>query len=231
MRPIAAPRIGDAHGLMRAVDGRGRLRVDEFITEFPVDELFPPELENALGRTRQFVAYARAAGLLREDHGTVELTEIGRRYVRAGDPEAPFDVSSAQAEWLRHLLREKHMTDSIYHGLAIALSLLASSTPDTRTSTLDFGRALSHLGRACWDNENTLRVQGERHLTLLRDLGVIGHDWMLTPTGRETRDELTLPVHRSLFDLAAQLNPGGPDAVRAAAAAEWGTGEPDEPAA
>src|ERR671938_1829741 len=207
MRPIAAPRIGDAHGLMRAVDGRGRLRVDEFITEFPVDELFPPELENALGRTRQFVAYARAAGLLREDHGTVELTEIGRRYVRAGDPEAPFDVSSAQAEWLRRQLREKHMTDSIFHGLAIGLSLLSSMPPGAQVSTLDFGRALAYLARAGWDNENTLLIQGDRRLTR---------------TGDQVRSELTLPIHMSLLDLAAQLNPGGADAVREAATAEFG---------
>jgi hypothetical protein len=64
MRPIPAPRLGDAHGLLRAVNERGRLRLDEFVTEFKVEELYPPELENALGRTRQFVSFARAAGLM-----------------------------------------------------------------------------------------------------------------------------------------------------------------------
>src|SRR5918999_2904366 len=170
MRPIPAPRIGDSHGLLRAISTRERVRLDEFVTDFSVDDLFPPGLENALGRTRQFVSYARAAGLLKEDRGTVELTDVGRRYVRSGDPERPFDVSPAQAEWLRRQLREKHMTDSIYHGLAIGLSLLASS-PGTSVSTLDFGRALSYLGRAGWDNENTLQSQAERHVTMLRDMG------------------------------------------------------------
>src|SRR3954447_26869911 len=164
MRPIPAPRLGDTHGLLRAISQRERLRLDEFVTEFSVEELFPPGLENALGRTRQFVSYARAAGLLKEDRGTVELTEIGRRYIRAGDPGKPFDVSPGQADWLRRQLREKHMTDSIYHGLAIALSLLASST-GARIAMLDFGRAMSYLGSAGWDNENTLQIQGERHLT------------------------------------------------------------------
>ena len=46
--------------------------------ESGVEDLYPPDLENALGRTRQFVSFARAAGLLREDRGTVELTEIAR---------------------------------------------------------------------------------------------------------------------------------------------------------
>src|SRR4051795_11659603 len=169
MRPIPATRIGDSHGLLRAIDSRGRMRVDEFITDFDADELYPPGLENALGRTRQFVSYARAAGLLKEDRGTVELTEIGRRYVRAADESAIFDVATEQAEWLRRQLRERHMTDSIYHGLAIGLSLLSSVPAGTRIATMDFGRSMAYLGRAGWDNENTLLIQGERHLTLLAD--------------------------------------------------------------
>ena len=80
--------------------------------------------------------------------------------MRAGDPDDPFAVSDAQAEWLRRQLREKHMTDSIFHGLAIGLSLLASVAPGTRVSTLDFGRSLAYLGRAGWDNENTLADPG-----------------------------------------------------------------------
>ena len=50
MRPIPAPRLGDSHGLMRAIDGRERLRLEDFMTEFSADDLFPPGLENALGR-------------------------------------------------------------------------------------------------------------------------------------------------------------------------------------
>ncbi len=38
---------------------------------------------------------------------------------------------------------------------------------------LDFGRALNHLGRAGWDNENTLAIQAERHLTLLGDMELV----------------------------------------------------------
>jgi hypothetical protein len=237
MRPIPAPRIGDCHGLLRAINERERVRLDEFVTDFSVDDLFPPGLENALGRTRQFVSYARAAGLLKEDRGTVELTEIGKRYVRAGDDEHAFDVSPAQAEWLRRQLREKHMTDSIYHGLAIGLSLLSSS-PGARVSTLDFGRALGYLGRAGWDNENTLQIQGERHLTLLRDLDLVDGERQVTEIGTQAKAELTLPVHMSLVDIAAQQNPGGADAVREAGEAEWaaaqaGAAEPsaEEPAA
>ena len=64
MRPIPAPRLGDSHGLLRAIDERDRLRLDEFVTEFAVEELYPPDLENALGRTRQFISFARAAGLV-----------------------------------------------------------------------------------------------------------------------------------------------------------------------
>jgi hypothetical protein len=229
MRPIPAPRIGDSHGLLRAVDERERLRLDEFVTEFAVEDLYPPGLENALGRTRQFISFARAAGLCKEDRGIVEMTEIGRRYIRAGDAARPFDVSPGQAEWLRRQLREKHMTDSIYHGLAISLSLLASS-PGARVATLDFGRALSYLGRAGWDNENTLAIQGERHLALLRDLELIDEERRLTATGAETKSELTLPVHMSLVDVAAQLNPGGADAVRQAGEAEWGSATEPTPA-
>jgi energy-coupling factor transporter ATP-binding protein EcfA2 len=230
MRPIPAPRIGDCHGLLRVIAERERLRLDELVTDYSVDDLFPPGLENALGRTRQFVSFGRAAGLVKEDRGTVELTEVGKRYVRAADDEHPFDVASAQAEWLRRQLREKHMTDSIYHGLAIGLSLLASS-PGARISTLDFGRALGYLGRSGWDNENTLRIQGERHLTLLRDIELIDAELALTSIGSQTKSDLTLPVHMSLIDLAGQLNPGGPDAVRAAGAAEWAGEKAPEPTA
>ena len=65
--PCRQPR--HAHGLLRAIDKRGRLRPDEFVTEFSLDELFPPDLENALGRMRHFISYARAAGLVKEDRG------------------------------------------------------------------------------------------------------------------------------------------------------------------
>src|SRR3954453_2256429 len=220
MRPIPASRIGESHGLLRALSQRERLRIDEFITEFSVEELFPPGLDNALGRTRQFVSYARSAGLLKEDRGTVELTEIGKRYVRAGAEDAIFDVAPDQAEWLRRQLRERHMTDSIYHGAAIGLSLYASNPPDFHVTRLDFGRALAHLGRAGWDNENTLESQGERYTTVLRDLELIDDDSRLTDIGNQTRSELTLPVHMSLRDLAGQLNPGGPDAAQAEGEAE-----------
>jgi hypothetical protein len=226
MRPIPAPRLGDAHGLLRAINERERLRLDEFVTEFTVEELYPPGLENALGRTRQFISFARAAGLLNEDRGTVELTDMGKRYVRAADPERPFDVAPAQAEWLRRLLRERHMTDSVYHGAAVALSLWTSNPPDFRVSTLDFGRAISYLGRAGWDNENTFSSQGERYTTFLRDLELIDGDRRLTRIGQETRDELTLPIHASLKDLAAQLNPGGLDAAIREGRAEAATEEP-----
>jgi hypothetical protein len=213
MRPIPAPRLGDAHGLLRAIGERERLRLDEFVTEFTVEELFPPGLENALGRTRQFVSFARSAGLLNEDRGTVELTDMGKRYVRAGDAAKPFDVAPAQAEWLRRLLRERHMTDSIYHGAAVGLSLYASNPPDFRASLLDFGRALNYLGRAGWDSDSTFQSQGERYTAFLRDLELVDGDRRLTPTGQQTRDELTLPIHMSLKDLAGQLNPGGPEAA------------------
>src|SRR5215210_1584457 len=221
MRPIPAPRIGESHGLLRAVSQRERVRLDEFLTELPAEELFPPGLDNAQGRTRQFVSYARSAGLLKEDRGAVELTEIGKRYVRAGDDDAPFAVSEAQADWLRRQLLEKHMTDSIYHGLAIALSLLSSVPPGTRIATLDFGRALGYLGRAGWDNDNTLQIQGERYLALMRDLDLIDEERGLTQTGHLIKGELTLPIHMSLSDIAGQLNPGGADAVRAEGEAEW----------
>src|SRR3954452_2175232 len=241
MRPIPAPRLGDTHGLLRAINQRDRVRLDEFITEFSVEDLFPPGLENALGRTRQFVSFARSAGLLNEDRGVVELTEVGKRYVRSGDEEAVFDVSSGQAEWLRRQLFERHMTDSIYHGAAIGLSLFASNPPDFHVSRLDFGRALAHLGRAGWDNENTLESQGERYTTFLRDLELLDDQSRLTEIGTQTKSELTLPVHMSMRDLAGQLNPGGIEAAVAEGEAEWAARsatpepepepEPEEPAA
>ena len=85
MRPIPATRLGDAHGLLRAIEKRGRLRTDEFVTEFNLDELFPPDLENALGRMRHFISFCRLAGLVKEDRGVVELTDLGKRYMRSGD--------------------------------------------------------------------------------------------------------------------------------------------------
>src|SRR4051812_39623231 len=221
MRPIPADSLGHAHGLLRAIDKRGRLRTDEFVTEFGLDELFPPDLENALGRMRHFISFARAAGLVKEDRGVVELTEVGRRYIRSGEPDAPFAVGPQQAEWLRRQLREKHMTDSIFHGLSIGLSLLASTPPGTRVATMDFGRSMAYLGRAGWDNENTLQIQGERHLSLLQEMEMIDAQHVLTPIGELVRGELTLPVHMSLPDIAAQLTPGGPEAVRAAAEEEF----------
>src|SRR3954469_6399909 len=170
MRPIPATSLGHAHGILRAIEKRGRLRTDEFVTEFKLEELFPPNLENAVGGMRHLISFARLAGLVKEDRGVVELSEMGKRYVRAGDPGTPYEISPQQAEWLRRQLREKHMTDSIFHGLAIALRLPASVPPGTRVATMDFGRSMAYLGRAGWDNVNTLAMQGDLHLPLLRDL-------------------------------------------------------------
>ena len=86
MRPLPAQRIGDGHGLLRALEQRGRLRPEEFVTEFTEAELFPPDAEADIGRTRQYLSLLRAAGLVHEDRGAIELTELGSRYVRAGDP-------------------------------------------------------------------------------------------------------------------------------------------------
>src|SRR5262245_6153217 len=212
MRPIPAPRLRDAHGRRCAIERRGRLRTDEFVTEFAIEQLFPPDLENAIGRMRHFLSYARLAGLIKEDRGVVELTDIGKRYIRSGDADKPYEISGQQPEWLRRQLREKHMPDSIFHGLSIGISLLASLPSDRRVATMDFGRSMAYLGRAGWDNENTLKIQGERHLVLLQDIDVIDDVHRLTPTGEALRGELTLPVHMSLLDIAAQLNPGGAEA-------------------
>jgi hypothetical protein len=60
---------------------------------------------------------------------------------------------------------------------------------------------------------NADSTQGERYTTFLLDLELIDADRRLTDTGRQTRDELTLPIHQSLKDLAGELNPGGLDAA------------------
>jgi hypothetical protein len=220
MRPIPAQRIGHAHGLLKALEQRGKLRLEEFVTEFSETDLFPPGVENATGRTRQFVSYARAAGLLKEERGTVELTDLGKRYVKSGDRNDVFSVSPGQAEWLRRQLREKHLTESIFNGAAIALSLCNSLAPGDWVAALDVGRAAAHLGRAGWDNEQTFRSQGERLMHLLQDMELIGDDRTPTDTGRETIGELRLPLHAGLKDLAAQLHPQGADGVALAAAQE-----------
>ena len=92
---------------------------------------------------------------------------------------------------------------------------------------MDFGRSMAYLGRAGWDNDNTLLIQGERHLILLTDMELIDGEHRLTPTGEQLRGDLTLPVHMGLLDIAAQLNPGGADAVRAAAEEEWAQAAPE----
>jgi hypothetical protein len=114
-------RLGDSHGLLRALDARGRLRIDEFATEFAPDELYPPDLEHAFPRTRELLAHARAAELVQDDRGILELSDAGRRYIRAGSAEQPFGVAPAQAEVLRALLRERHASSSMYRHLAAAL--------------------------------------------------------------------------------------------------------------
>ena len=94
---------------------------------------------------------------------------------------------------------------------------------------LDFGRALAHLGRAGWDNENTLESQGERYTTFLRDLELVDDEGRLTATGSEAKAELTLPIHMSLRDLAGQLNPGGARGGRERRARPSGPRAPPRP--
>ena len=52
MRPIPAPRIGDSHGILRAVGERDRVRLDEFLTSANVDDIFPAEIGRASCRER-----------------------------------------------------------------------------------------------------------------------------------------------------------------------------------
>ena len=160
MRPIPATSLGHAHGLLRAIEKRGRLRTDEFVTEFSLDELFPPDLENALGRMRHFISYGRAAGLVKEDRGVVELTDVGRRYIRAGDADAPFDISVAAGRVAAPpAAREAH--DGLDLPRARDRPQPARVVPAaSRVSTMDFGRSMAYLGRAGWDNENTLADPG-----------------------------------------------------------------------
>ena len=208
MRPLPAQRLPFGHGLLRAIDRRGRLRPEELVTDFSEAELFPPEAEPDTGRTRQYLSLLRAAGLIQDDRGALEPSDFGRRYLRAGDPGAPFAVSPGQAEWLRRALRERHLTDSIWHGAAIGLSLCSTLGEGERVAAGDFGRALAHLGRTGWDNENTFRMQGERFTLLLRDMELVDRDRRLTDTGRLLAEELRLPVHTPLVTLAGQLHPG-----------------------
>jgi MoxR-like ATPase len=207
VRPLPAQRIGAGHGLLRALDQRGRLRPEEFVTEFTEAELFPPDVEADTGRTRQHLSLLRAAGLVRENAGAIELSDLGRRYVRAGDPADVFAVAPGQAEWLRRVLRERHVTDSIWHGAAIGLSLFATLGPGERVDDPDFGRAAAYLGRTGWDNEQTFALQGARFIRLLQDLELLGPDRRLTPTGAQLHAELGLPLHARLVDLVLQLNP------------------------
>ena len=108
------------------------------------------------------------------------------------------------------------MTDSIFHGLAIGLSLLAS-VPARHARSRRWTSAARWPTSAAPAGTTRTRceIQGERHLILLSDMELIDGDHRLTPTGEQLRLELTLPVHMSLVDIAAQLNPGGAEAVRA----------------
>ena len=49
MRPIPAPRIGESHGLLRAISQRERMRLDEFVTEFSAEDLFRPDSRTPSG--------------------------------------------------------------------------------------------------------------------------------------------------------------------------------------
>ena len=228
MRPIPAPRIGDAHGLLRAINQRGRLRHDEFVTEFTLDELFPPGLENALGRTRavRLLRPLRRAGQggprgrrADRDRQALRARRRRRRAVRRLDSAGRVAAPPAA--------REAH--DGLDLPRARDRPQPARVGPARRRaiSTLDFGRSLAYLGRAGWDNENTLQIQGERYLILLHRPRA---DRRRPPADADRRAaalELTLPVHMSLLDIAAQLNPGGTEAVRAAAEEEFAAPAPE----
>ena len=175
MRPIPASRLGDAHGLLRAIGRRGRLRLDEFVTEYTVDELFPPGLgTRSDGRASSSPSPARP-GLLNEDRGTVELTDMGKRYVRAGDAERPYEVAPAPGRVAAAPLRERQMTDSIYRGAAVGLSLYRVGSADFRARR-STSAARSRTSAARAGTATTRRSQGERYTTFLRDLELIDHD-------------------------------------------------------
>ena len=207
MRPVPAQRIGHAHGLLSALAQRGKLRLEDFLADFSEGELFPPGLDNPTGRIRQYVSFLSAAGLVRDDRGSVELTDLGKRYLSAGDVGDVFSVSPDQAEWLRRQLREKHLLESIWNGAAIALSLYASVPEEDTVEAVDLGRAAAHIGRTGWDSEQTFRSQGERLTQLLEDLELIGPDRALTDLGREILAELSVAEHPPLKELGAELHP------------------------
>ena len=211
MRPLPAQRLPFAHGLLRAIDQRGRLRPEELVTDFSEAELFPPQAEPDTGRTRQYLSLLRAAGPDPGGPGRARADRL-RHAATCGPaiPATPFTVSPGQAEWLRRALRESHLTDSIWHGAAIGLSLCSTLAEGERVGAADFGRAAAHLGRTGWDNENTFRMQGERFTFLLRRHGADRPG--PAPDGRPARqleEELRLPVHTAAASRSrGQLHPG-----------------------
>ena len=128
------------------------------------------------------------------------------------------------------------MTDSIFHGLAIGLSLL-SSCRRARGSRRSTSAARSATSAAPAGTTRTrCRSRASGTSTLLRDVELIDERARADArSAAQTKAELTLPIHMSLTDIAAQLNPGGADAVRAAGEAEWARrpppAEPEAPAA
>ena len=95
MRPIPAPRLGDTHGLLRAINQRDRVRLDEFITEFSDRGAVP-------ARARERARPHAPVRLLRALRGAAQRGS-GRR--RADRGRQALRAQRRRGRGLRRLLR------------------------------------------------------------------------------------------------------------------------------
>lgn len=223
---MSGGRIAFANALLRELSTTGPAVLSELLARDNAAELLKADTVSVPRRHAiSLMRLCRELGLVRGGSQRLELTEQGRSYVEAGDPDDVWDLTELQATIVRSQIQEQASSQpgvGICGTAVLALSLWSTADAPASLSLKDYGRALAVVGNGTsWKKPSTHGAQGSAYTILLKDAGLLNDDRALTNDGQELLRAVDVPPHASLEDALH----GGADHVgiddQAGAAVWW----------
>jgi hypothetical protein len=212
-------RVGGTHGLLSAIGSQGPVKLDALLNGEAASELFKPDNDHvSTAMASALIRLTRELGLVGASN-ELQLTKQGTQYVAEIDATDLWQLTDGQMKLLRAVIQDHAIGSSgggICGGAALALSLWRSVDEPHSVTLEDFGRALAVVGNGTtWKKKSTFRVQGAAYTNLLKDVGLLSDDRVVTPEGEALLNQVDLPPHDSLTE-----------ALKPAASAPAVSGEP-----
>jgi hypothetical protein len=228
---MSGGRIASANALLRELSIAGPTVLSELLARDNAAELFKADTESVSRRHAiALMRLCRELGLVHGGAQNLELTDQGRSYVAAGDPDNVWDLTELQSTIVRSQIQEQALSQSgvgICGTAVLALSLWSTVETPASVSLSDYGRALAIVGNGTsWKKAATHGAQGSAYTIFLKDAGLLNDDRSLTRDGEGLLREVDIPSHASLAD-ALQYGTDPADINDQALAAVWWVNQGD----